>query len=87
MCPSSNMAIEWSRRYYSEDDWPFGDYLLRKLVNPHKKCPLCHLPGYKHIDVFYNSAFYVKVQVDSRVTEHKSTLNKKDSSSDEDHFF
>lgn len=37
-----------SRRYYSEDDWPMGEYILKKMVNLNKKCEVCRRPCYLH---------------------------------------
>ena len=62
-----------NRRFYSEDDWPLGEYLLKKLLNLERRCEHCQQPGYKHIEMYYGQNMYVKVEVEARIIEERNS--------------
>ena len=64
--------VEESRRVYSGDDLPLGEYILKKLLSMGKKCELCRKPFYQHIEVFYWQNLYVKVEVQSRIVDEQN---------------
>lgn len=62
-----------SRRYYSEDDWPIGEYILKKVVNLNKKCEVCRRPCYLHTEVYYGRNLYVRIEAETRIIEDEPT--------------
>lgn len=62
-----------NRRFYSEDDWPLGEYLLKKLLNIERRCERCQQPGYKHVEMYYGANLYVKVEVEARILEERAS--------------
>jgi oligoribonuclease (3'-5' exoribonuclease) len=58
-----------SRRFYSEDDWPMGEYILKKMLNLSRKCELCKKPCYLHTEVYYGKSLYVRIEAETRIVE------------------
>jgi hypothetical protein len=55
--------------FYSEEDAPLGNYILKKLTTLDKKCADCCRPNYLHADVYYSTDQYMRVWAESMIVD------------------
>lgn len=47
--------------------------MLKKLLGIEKRCERCQEPGYKHIEMYYGFNLYVRVAVEARILEERTS--------------